>query len=241
MSVVFQTLIDRLQGAHEKGAFSAAMSSFADSIGLTRFAYLGFRQPPPHLPVFVTTYPTEWVNHYQSRRYQDIDPVVVSARTSPLPFFWSEQSLGNRASKEQRRFFGEATEFGIKCGLTVPIHDSQTGMATVTFISDRNPTLLRRDVEAHRQLLHLASIYFHVHAGQKLDAAAKIDQPRLSPREVACLQWVVRGKSMWEIGEILSISRRTVVFHLENAKRKLDAVTLPQAVALALQKRLIEF
>jgi DNA-binding CsgD family transcriptional regulator len=101
--------------------------------------------------------------------------------------------------------------------------------------------LLRRDIEAHRQLLHLASIYFHVHAGQKLDDATEIDHPRLSPREVACLQWVVRGKSMWEIGEILSISRRTVVFHIENAKRKLDAVTLPQAVALALQRRLIEF
>jgi LuxR family transcriptional activator of conjugal transfer of Ti plasmids len=183
----------------------------------------------------------DWVNHYQNRRYQDIDPVVVAARASRLPFFWSEQSLGNRASQEQRRFFGEATEFGIKCGLTVPIHDSLTGMATVTFISDRNPAQLRRDIEVHRQLLHLASIYFHVHAGQKLEDAAEKDQPRLSPREVACLQWVVRGKSMWEIGEILSISRRTVVFHVENAKRKLDAVTLPQAVAVALQKRLIEF
>src|SRR5579863_9949198 len=184
MSLVFQTLIDRLQDASDKNALSAAMASLADNVGLTKFAYLGFRQPGPHLPVFVTTYPTEWVNHYQSRRYQDIDPVVVAARANPLPFFWSEQSLGNRASSEQRRFFGEATEFGIKCGLTVPIHDSQTGMATVTFISDRNPTLLRRDIEPHRQLLHLASIYFHVHAGQKLGDTAEIDHPRLSPREV---------------------------------------------------------
>jgi LuxR family transcriptional regulator, activator of conjugal transfer of Ti plasmids len=241
MSVVFQTFIDRLQGAYDKDTLGAAMSNVADSVGLTKFAYLGFRRPGPHLPVFVTSYPLDWVSHYQNRRYQDIDPVVMTARSRQLPFFWSEQSLGNRASHEQRRFFGEATEFGIKCGLTVPIHDSLTGMATVTFVSDRNPAQLRRDVEVHRQLIHLASIYFHVHVGQKLEDTAETDQPRLSPREVACLQWVVRGKSMWEIGEILSISRRTVVFHIENAKRKLDAVTLPQVVAVALQKRLIEF
>ena len=67
------------------------------------------------------------------------------------------------------------------------------------------------------------------------------ERPHLSPREITCLQWIARGKTAWEIGEILSISRRTVVFHLENAKRKLDAVSLPQAVATALQDRLIEF
>lgn len=241
MSAVFQTFISRLQVANDKTSLGSAMSSFADSLGLTKFTYLGFRRPSPHPLVYVSTYPMEWVDYYQRRRYQEIDPVVAVAQSSQLPFLWSDQSLGSRASNEQRRFFGEAAEFGIKCGLTVPIHDSQAGLATVTFISDRNPVLFRREIEAHREILHLASLYFHVHACRKLDDAADSDRPRLSPREVACLQWVARGKSMWEIGEILTISRRTVVFHIENAKRKLDAVTLPQAIATALQKHLIEF
>lgn len=241
MTVAFQTLIDRLQGSSDPSGLSNAMSDFVSALGMTKFTYLGFRRPGPQLPVYVTTYPMEWVHHYTSRRYQDIDPVVTRARNGLLPFFWDERTAGQRASAEQQRFFGEASEFGIKCGLTVPIHDSQAGLATMTFISDRQLERLQHDTKEHCDALHLASIYFHVHARQKLEDTIEFERPHLSPREIDCLQWVVRGKSMWDIGEILSISRRTVVFHLENAKRKLNAVTLPQAVAIALHNQLIEF
>jgi LuxR family transcriptional regulator, activator of conjugal transfer of Ti plasmids len=239
-AVIFQSFIDRLGGATDGDELSKAMTRFAAAHGMTRFAYLGFRRPGPQLPVHLTTYPTEWVYRYLGRRYQEIDPVVVQSRASMLPFFWDDQLLGTGASREQRSFFGEASDFGIRCGFNVPIHDGQ-GSALVAFTSDRPSAEMRRDVEAHRDVLHLASIYFHVHARRKLEDALSLDLPHLSPREIACLQWVVRGKSTWDIGEILSISRRTVVFHLENAKRRLRAVSLPQAVAAALYHKLIEF
>jgi LuxR family transcriptional regulator, activator of conjugal transfer of Ti plasmids len=240
MSLIFQGFIDRLTEAEAGGGLSEAMARFAGGLGLTKFAYMGFRRPGPHLPVYLTTYPTEWVFHYASRRYQEIDPVVVEARRSMLPFFWDEQILGTGASDEQRNLFGEASDFGLRCGFNVPIHDSQ-GRALVAFTSDRPPAEMKRDIEAHGNMLHLAAIYFHVHARQKLEDATNFEEPHLSPREVACLQWIVRGKSTWDIADILNISRRTVVFHIENAKRKLRAVSLPQAVATALYHKLIEF
>lgn len=241
MSVMLQTFMDRLQKASEADAFSRAMTGIADSFGFTKFGYLGLPRPAPHLPVYVTNYPIEWVNHYASRRYQDIDPVVVRAHAGLLPFIWDATNPGAHASDEQRRMFGEAGEFGIGGGFAVPIHDTQGGVAVVSFVTDQKPQVLRKTVQEHRDVLHLASIYFHVHARQKLERVIVPERPHLSPREIACLQWVVRGKSTWDISEILTISRRTVVFHLENAKRKLNAVTLPQAVSIALQNRLIEF
>jgi LuxR family transcriptional regulator, activator of conjugal transfer of Ti plasmids len=63
----------------------------------------------------------------------------------------------------------------------------------------------------------------------------------LSPREYECLEWAAKGKSAWDIGCILNISRRTAAFHLDNAKSKLGVRTISQAVALlaaALQPRL---
>ena len=241
MLPVFQTFMDRLQTVQAEGDLREAMGSLAASFGLNRFAYLGFPRPGPQQPVYITTYPDEWTHHYLNRRYQDIDPVVVQVRAGLLPFVWDSRVPGDRASSEQRRFFGEATEFGINCGFTVPIHDGQGGVAAITFASDEKTQLLRREVEQNRHILHLASLYFHVHARQKLEQIIELEQPHLSPREITCLQWVARGKSAWDIGEILNLSRRTVVFHLENAKRKLDAVSLPQAVAIALQNRLIDF
>jgi LuxR family transcriptional regulator, activator of conjugal transfer of Ti plasmids len=241
MMPAFQTFIDRLHGAAGANELREAMSGLAASFGLDKFAYLGFPRPHPHQPVLITTYPAEWQVHYFSHRYQDIDPVVAQTKSSLLPFLWDGSQLAGRGSGEQRKFFGEAAEFGIGCGFAVPIHDSQGGIAVVSFASDRTATQLGRDIDQRRHILHLASLYFHAHSQQKLERDVSGNRPRLSPREVGCLQWVVRGKSAWEIGEILTLSRRTVVFHLENAKRKLDAVTLPQAVAIALQNRIIEF
>lgn len=62
----------------------------------------------------------------------------------------------------------------------------------------------------------------------------------LTPRELEVLSWVARGKSAWEIGEILRIAKRTVDEHTQTAVRKLGAVNRTQAVAIALRDRIIE-
>src|SRR5258706_15355288 len=102
-----------------------------------------------------------------------------------IPFFWDDRMPGVDASQEQRDLFGEASDCGIRCGLTVPIHDSQGKLATVSFTSDSKPAEIKRDIEVHKDVLHLASIYFHVHARQKLENAVSFDDPHLSPREAA--------------------------------------------------------
>jgi DNA-binding NarL/FixJ family response regulator len=61
----------------------------------------------------------------------------------------------------------------------------------------------------------------------------------LSEREVETLTWAARGKTFAEIGEILGLSKRTVEFHLENARRKLGVPTRTQALIKAAQGHLI--
>ncbi len=51
----------------------------------------------------------------------------------------------------------------------------------------------------------------------------------LSPRERDVIRWTADGKSAYEAGCILSISERTVNFHLSNVMRKVDAVNKTQA------------
>jgi LuxR family quorum sensing-dependent transcriptional regulator len=65
-------------------------------------------------------------------------------------------------------------------------------------------------------------------------------RPTLTSREVEVLTWVARGKSAWEIGEILEIAKRTVDEHAQTAVRKLGAVNRTHAVALAIRDRVIE-
>ena len=59
----------------------------------------------------------------------------------------------------------------------------------------------------------------------------------LSPRQFECLEWAARGKSAWDTGQIVGISRRTVLFHLEGAKAKLDVKSMQHAIAKFLAEK----
>jgi DNA-binding CsgD family transcriptional regulator len=63
---------------------------------------------------------------------------------------------------------------------------------------------------------------------------------KLTQREKDVLYWAVEGKSAWEIGVILSITERTVKFHLSNVYKKLNVSTRAQAVAQAIRNDLID-
>jgi DNA-binding response OmpR family regulator len=65
-------------------------------------------------------------------------------------------------------------------------------------------------------------------------------QIALGERERETLTWAARGKTFAEIGEILGLSRRTVEFHLDNARRKLGVPTRTQALIKAAVGQLIE-
>jgi DNA-binding CsgD family transcriptional regulator len=63
--------------------------------------------------------------------------------------------------------------------------------------------------------------------------------PSLTPREVESLRWTMDGKTAWEVGNILGISERTAVLHVNNAMHKLGCVNKHQAVLKALRLGLI--
>jgi DNA-binding NarL/FixJ family response regulator len=63
---------------------------------------------------------------------------------------------------------------------------------------------------------------------------------QLIDREVETLTWVARGKTSAEIAQILGLSKRTIDFHIDNARTKLGAATRTQAVMKAADGGLIE-
>jgi DNA-binding NarL/FixJ family response regulator len=62
----------------------------------------------------------------------------------------------------------------------------------------------------------------------------------LNDREVEVLTWVARGKTSNEIARILGLTKRTIDFHIDNARGKLGAATRTEAVLKAATGRLIE-
>jgi DNA-binding NarL/FixJ family response regulator len=62
----------------------------------------------------------------------------------------------------------------------------------------------------------------------------------LNDREIEALTWVARGKTSAQIADLVGLSKRTVEFHLDNARIKLDAATRTQAAVKAAIGKLIE-
>jgi LuxR family transcriptional activator of conjugal transfer of Ti plasmids len=230
MHRIFQRFIDSLAESGDLVALRDSMAETAAALDLHCFAYLSLSRKPGEKPQYITTYPSSWTTHYLQNRYERLDPVVKQVLSSTEPFEWG-LGIGPAGMPEpQRRLLHEAAEFGLQNGFTVPIHDGRGPISAVTFAtSTRHALAFRQRVEEHRRVLQLMAMYFHAHVRRKLASARKIDGVQLSPRELECLEWATRGKTAWEVGCILGISRSTVASYLDNAKEKLGVRTIVQA------------
>jgi two-component system, NarL family, response regulator LiaR len=71
-------------------------------------------------------------------------------------------------------------------------------------------------------------------------ATEPAEEEGLTKRELEILELMVAGESNPDIAEELFVSRSTVKFHVSNILMKLGATSRTEAVALALQRRLVQ-
>jgi DNA-binding CsgD family transcriptional regulator len=239
MNEVFEKFIQDLSMLDNTPEIERLLRRTLDQYGFPCFAYLSFApRGDDDDALAMTTYPSSWVEQYCANRYDRIDPVIARSIASTLPFAWSADQYTELTNK-QKLFMEEASEFGIRHGVTIPIHDRQGKVATLTLAACGPRSAFDDRVERHRHELHLIAIYLHAQLRNVTLAPISPTRPCLTQRERSCLQWAARGKSALDTAEIISVSRRTVVFHTENAKRKLGVATVQQAVAKGLMYDII--
>jgi LuxR family transcriptional regulator, activator of conjugal transfer of Ti plasmids len=234
----FQEFIDAIYTAGDEAEFVRVASRLTHQLGFRWFAYLRLAQDTPSL---ISSYPKSWTGRYFDLGYQGLDPVVRRARREHDVFSWgggAGRPVGNR---EQRRFFDEAMTFSISSGITVPIRGGFGRMAALTLATDESLARSGPLLGETADVAQLAALYFHTLAvtrlGDKPDASRGANV--LSQRERQCLAWVAAGKTVADTAVLVEIAPRTVVFHLENARRKLDAASIAQCVAAALRRGLL--
>ncbi|UFW46463.1 MULTISPECIES: autoinducer binding domain-containing protein [Bradyrhizobium] len=235
----FQEFIDAIQTAGDANAFERIATRLAEKLGFQRFAYLRLSGNEPML---ISSYPKSWTSRYFHLGYQQLDPVVLRARIERDLFSWGGEGRIAVGSRAQRQFFDEATTFGIRSGITVPIRGGFGRMAAFTLASGDREIDIDRLAGESRDIIHQAGLYFHVHVAARPDAAfatRQLSKGELTQRERQCLAWAAQGKTAADIAVLVAIAPRTVVFHLENARRKLGAASIAQCVAIALGRGLL--
>jgi LuxR family transcriptional regulator, activator of conjugal transfer of Ti plasmids len=225
--------LDKMAAVDDLEGLRRELDSLCDQMGLDHFAYLGVSLPTAGItdPFTICCYSDEWVEHYKSRQYLAADPVVKAGLQRPLPFEWREFN----EEPDHRQFFGEANEFGIgSSGLTVPVRGANGEFAILNASSRMRTPVWERHIEQYRHQIHLVGIYYHAAVAGALERTKNTTAPVLTKREVECLLWAAKGKTAWETSKILNVSERTVIFHINNSKAKLNTYSKHHAVIKAI-------
>lgn len=203
-------------------------NKLAQEMGFTSFLYGVVQQTLPERPdqYISSNYPLIWLQSYEANAYIKVDPAFQHCIKRTQPYVW--KTTGH--APENQQVFDEAESFGLKHGISIPIHDPKGLHGIFSLATDYGPTV--QNIDWGGALL--LSNFMHAAYSEKVIPHFMPDSKIvLTAREKECLQWTSAGKTAWEIGQILNVAERTVVFHLNNGIQKLGAQNKNQAIAKA--------
>ncbi|MER9483429.1 LuxR family transcriptional regulator [Mesorhizobium sp. M0494] len=238
----FGRFLDQTNGVAQSEQLFDLLSAFALNFDCPWIAYGSpapdqrFWGPGRGGPVVMLNYPDEWQERYLKMGYDRIDPIIKTSRKRAGAFRWSEVYNDARTTEDERRVFDEAATFGLKSGISVPLHGPDSSFAIISFAQPGRREFQNRTIT----YLQLAALHFHLSVSKFAHLSGINDAPNLSLREKECILWTARGKSSWETGRILGISVNTVNFHIKNVMRKLDAASRTVAAVKAVNFGIIE-
>jgi LuxR family quorum sensing-dependent transcriptional regulator len=155
------------------------------------------------------------------------NPISQRALETDEPFCWHDLADALKHSP----LLVQATADGFVDGFCIPVRMPVGGRGLVSLLSQGSVRLTAEDRLALRAMAHAA----HQQVLHLLPEASK--SARLTAREREVLRWTAAGKTADATAGILSISVRTVEYHLLNAARKLNTANRTHTVVEALRSR----
>lgn len=225
----------KLVESKDETSWRAALFDVAHSLGFD--SVMCAAVPSRHAGVdssFVhSNYSLEWRKHYLSAKLYEIDPTVTHCRQSHLPLVWQPETFSQH---RQIEMYEEASGFGIRAGVTFPMHGMNGEAGLVSFATDALPGEKFTDRLVHFMAdLSLVRDYAFESALPFIHGRTATEPlPHLTKRELEVLKWVMAGKSSWEISRITDCAEATVNFHISNIRQKFNVNTRQQALVKAI-------
>jgi LuxR family quorum-sensing transcriptional regulator LasR len=223
--------LTQLLSCEDEAAWRDSLFGLARRQGFDQVLYgvVASRQEKLESAFLQSNYSASWRERYDAEQMHFIDPTVTHCMSSSLPIVWEPDTFSGAG---QREFYEEACGHGIRSGITFPIHGPNGEFGLVSFASDSLPDAR----EATQAMAGLALIrdYAFESSLKFLRRAPEQERPKLTRRELEVLNWVMMGKSSWEISKITNCSEATVNFHMGNVRQKFGVSTRQQALVKAI-------
>jgi LuxR family quorum-sensing transcriptional regulator LasR len=226
--------------AADEAEWFGTIAGLAETWGFDRILIAMLPRPTMRLEdaYIRSTYAPAWRQTYDKQGMVHIDPTVEHCMARAAPLIWSP---GIFTTSAQQAMYEEARSYGLRSGVTVPIHGPNQEAGMMCFVNDSGSLddFLRHVNVALPNLVLLRDLVIET-SQRHLDTHAKTLLPKLTPRERECLKWTARGKSTWEISHILNCSEAVVNFHMKNIRTKFGVNSRRAAAVIAAQLGLID-
>lgn len=193
----------------------------------------------PARPVRLHNYPVGFSAWFEANRLARHDPVHRACHRTNRGFGWNKVPALVRLSPSDLEIFDRARAEGIGDGYTVPAHIPGEARGSCSFaVADKD--------EVPGDWLPVVQLIGAI----AFDTARRLNSPlgtlidaafRLTDRQRDCVVWAARGKTDWEIGKILGLSRETVRQHLKQARDRYGIPRRSQLAVWALAAGIISF
>lgn len=174
---------------------------------------------------------------YIAEGWERVDPVLAFMARARRPFFWDDVAPGMRLEPAQIALLEECKRVGVHSVTVVPFQ-SPDGRCDIIGVSRRHAEPLDpARLPILQAMCAQAWCRYSDLAGSSLTNESAM--LALTDRELEILKWIKDGKSNTEISEIVSLSVKTIEYHVGNILRKLGASNRTTAVVIAIKNKLL--
>ncbi|POF40371.1 LuxR family transcriptional regulator [Pseudomonas laurylsulfativorans] len=180
-------------------------------------------------PVSLNNFPPEWTIQYEKNNATQVDPIVAHCNQSMLPVVWTEELFSKTPWLWQL-----LQQQGLQHGWSQAIHDEETGLNSILSLARSHCPISA--YELYENLGFSVFISRHLHAlalRMQPKKPVRPQTPPLSRRELEVLKLSADGKTAYEVSRILSLSERTINFHVRRSIEKLGVNNKIAAVIAA--------
>ena len=244
-SAAVQDYIDFLRDGPPLEDIETRLVQFVRAFGFDHLAYTVIRMPRSRrVSGFFTrcdegnisksTAATEFIETDDEQDDFIVDPLFKAAWSTCCPFRWDHLEQTDELSRRKEKLFGGSCAATMHSGMTIPLHGPEQGLAALSLTGHMTSQDFDTCWRNYRMDLFTVAAYTHEVIVASASRTEGLPNVHLSGRELECLRWTSRGKTTWEIAQILTLSQDTTRFYLREATRKFGVHSKHHAVVKAI-------
>lgn len=216
----------------------AALIRLSGKFGVIRVSSVEIRVPlhdAPFVGRLLGKRESEYANYYRKENFGAHDMAIKRVLQSADPFSW-KSTLPLANTRQRKRVFETAKDFGYRDGWVVPYFYETGGVGATTFAGDQ----ICDSPEARHTLSYAGSLYYRYAHKKTLAETLQTEDLSLTARQREIAYWISQGKTDKEIAVILGIAHRTVNRHMEDLRHKFVSGTRAEVIAKILKHNLFD-